>query len=433
MLLDGGIGIEVGVELVGDLVEVEERLAQHRQLSGRAQPAVAGDAGELADHPPGFELAHRHGLVLLDEGDDLALEPGRIPAVAFLAEAGHDRSHLAAVALAQGEEQADQRILQLRADPGHHAQIDQRETAVGGQQHVPRVRVGVDEAVDQDLVEVGVEELGGQGAPVVSLAGERAERADVAAIDQVHRQHERGGVVVDRLGDDDAVVGGEVRAEQAEVGGLEPVVELGHDRAAELLDHAAEPVAAPHLGVTVDELGELLDDLHVLDDLLAHAGPLDLDGDGAAVAQHCPVHLAERGAGHRGVKRLEGLGDAGTDLGGDDLLDRFERDRLDIVLKPGQGVEVDGRQQVGASRQELAQLDERGAHRLELIDELAGVVLSASVIGSGAVRVDLVERVAASVLEQERGDLLVAGEMVNFQRQSHGWMNGYPISCYANP
>ena len=109
-----------------------------------------------------------------------------------------------------------------------------------------------------------------------------------------------------------------------------------------------KPKLAPHLGVKIDELGELFDDLHVLDHLLAHTGPLDLHGDAAAVAQHGPMHLAERGAGHRrGVKGLERLGDAGTDLGGDGLFDRVERDRFDVVLEAGQRVEVDGRKQVG--------------------------------------------------------------------------------------
>ena len=58
----------------------------------------------------------------------------------------------------------------------------------------------MDEAVDEDLVEVAVEQLGGEGVPVDLLSGERAERADVAAVDQVHREDERGRVVVDRLG-----------------------------------------------------------------------------------------------------------------------------------------------------------------------------------------------------------------------------------------
>ena len=65
-----------------------------------------------------------------------------------------------------------------------------REPAVGGQQHVAGVGVGVDEAVDEDLVEVGIEELGGQGAALDVVLRERAERAHVAALDQVHGQHE---------------------------------------------------------------------------------------------------------------------------------------------------------------------------------------------------------------------------------------------------
>ena len=93
------------------------------------------------------------------------------------------------------------------------------------------------------------------------------------------------------------------------------------------------------------------------------------------------MHLAERGAHHRGdLKGLEGLGDTGPDFDGDSLLDGVEGDRFDILLQAGQGVEADRWEQIGASRQELTQLDERGPSRLEIIDELLGVL-----VGGGAV------------------------------------------------
>jgi hypothetical protein len=85
--------------------------------------------------------------------------------------------------------------------------------------------------------------------------------------------------------------------------------------------------------MAIDEPGELFDHLHVLDHLLAHAGPLHFDGDRAAVAQHGAVHLAEGRAGHGlAVERLERLGDAGAELGGHRLFNRAEGDRLNVVL-----------------------------------------------------------------------------------------------------
>ena len=224
----------------------------------------------------------------------------------------------------------------------------------------------------------------------------------------------------------------EVRAEQAEVGRLEPVVKLRHDRPTKLLDHGREAVVAAGLGMAIDEPGELLDHLHIVDHLLAHAGPLHLDGDGAAVTQHGAVHLAERRAGHGlGVERLERLGDAGPELGGDGLFDRAERNRFNVVLEAGQGVEVDGREQVGPGRQELTELDERGAHGLELIDEFLSVFLGSGVDGLGVLRVEVLDAVRAPVFDEERGDVLVTREMVDLQRESH-FVLDYPISTTAN-
>jgi hypothetical protein len=65
-------------------------------------------------------------------------------------------------ALADGQHQPREVLLQLRAEPPHHPQVQQRQPAVVGQEDVAGVRVGVEEAVDQDLLEVGAEQLLGQ-------------------------------------------------------------------------------------------------------------------------------------------------------------------------------------------------------------------------------------------------------------------------------
>ena len=57
-------------------------------------------------------------------------------------------------------------VLHLRRDASGHAEVDQREPPVVGEQHVAGVRVGVDQAVDEDLVEVGAEQRARQGRPV---------------------------------------------------------------------------------------------------------------------------------------------------------------------------------------------------------------------------------------------------------------------------
>ena len=92
----------------------------------------------------------------------------------------------------------------------------------------------------------------------------------------------------------------------------------------------------------------------------------------------------------------------------------------------------DGRQQVGSCRQQLAELDEGGAHRLELVDELARVVADGRVVIARIVGVKVAKIVAAPMLEQERGNLFVASKMVDLQRQSHGCGDRYPLCADSN-
>ena len=69
-----------------------------------------------------------------------------------------------------------------------------------------------------------------------------------------------------------------------QVQGLAPVVELAQQGLAELLQHAVEGEAAADLGVAVDQAGDLLERLEVVQDHLPDAGPLHLDRHRPAVA-----------------------------------------------------------------------------------------------------------------------------------------------------
>jgi hypothetical protein len=164
--------------------------------------------------------------------------------------------------------------------------------------------------------------------------------------------------------------------------------------------------------VLVDERGQFLDHVHVLCDRVAHAGPLHFDDDRPAVAHHRAVDLAEGGGRQRlTVERLEGLGDAHAELVGDDLLDLGERKGLDVVLQTRQGLEIDGRQQVGSGREQLAELDECRAHRLEVVDELLGVLTGGFVL--------VAQALGPAVLDEQASNVAVARQMTGLQREGH--------------
>src|SRR4051794_33386750 len=50
---------------------------------------------------------------------------------------------------------------------------------------------------------------------------------------------------------------------------LTPVVALSHEAAPDLVDHRRKSEAATPLGAAVEELGDLLEGVHIFDDLLA--------------------------------------------------------------------------------------------------------------------------------------------------------------------
>ena len=80
-----------------------------------------------------------------------------------------------------------------------HAEVEQRDAAVAGDEDVARMRIGVESPVDQHLLQVGAEELLGQRRAFQLEAGQRAERGDLAPFDVVHREHAARAVVRDRL------------------------------------------------------------------------------------------------------------------------------------------------------------------------------------------------------------------------------------------
>jgi hypothetical protein len=172
--------------------------------------------------------------------------------------------------------------------------------------------------------------------------------------------------------------------------------------------------------VLVGEGGNLREGLQVLDDHLADARPLNLDRDPAPVAQGRAVHLAQRGRRHRLRLELgEGLGEPDAQLRADDGLHVHERERLDLVLEPGQRFHVGEGKDVGARGEELAELDEGRPHLLEIGGKMLGELLFAGSdhrrVGDRLIEAGALHEVGPPVLHEESGDVLVALEVLALQ------------------
>ena len=165
-----------------------------------------------------------------------------------------------------------------------------------------------------------------------------------------------------QVGEVDLRIGREIRLEAGVVGGLVGEVELLLDRVAEDLHRGAErhqpqrrddALAGARQG---DEDGAVV--AHLVDDVRAP----DLDRHDLAVAQLGAMHLRHRGGRDRlVVETAEHLVQRAAELGLDQRPHRRRGKRRHAVLQRGQLLDQRPRQQIGARRRDLADLDERRA------------------------------------------------------------------------
>ncbi len=112
--------------------------------------------------------------------------------------------------------------------------------------------------------------------------------------------------------------------------------------------------------------GQVLDDLQVQFDLLGRTGTTHFDDHVRPVVEGGRVYLADRSGRQRlEVEAGEDLGGGRAELGPDGLFDDVRCNSDRVVLELGQfGLKI-GRQQVGARRKDLPELDKRRAKSFE--------------------------------------------------------------------
>ena len=119
--------------------------------------------------------------------------------------------------LGQRQQQQAERPARVVVDPADQAEVEQREPAVGREQEVPAVRVGVVDAVPGDLLHVSAEEL---ACDLLSrLRVEAVVWRDLFAVDPLEHEHALGHIRMDHFGYDEVlVVGHEPRDQLGAVG-----------------------------------------------------------------------------------------------------------------------------------------------------------------------------------------------------------------------
>jgi hypothetical protein len=145
-----------------DAIELEQRLADHPDLGPEEEAALDGGPGGFDEHPADVEVLEVRLLKAAYEVVHAPGERGPVDLAVGFDEAQQRVGRLVAASLGHGQHQRHQAVLHVRREPRDHAQVEQGQAAVFRDEHVPRVRVGVDESIDEDLLQIGAQQLVGE-------------------------------------------------------------------------------------------------------------------------------------------------------------------------------------------------------------------------------------------------------------------------------
>jgi hypothetical protein len=256
-----------------------------------------GDGRELIEEVDQLDLLHRAAADALDHAGQVApvrvhVEVDLVGELAQLER--HVDQHLH-VALAERQQHEHQRAAGLRVDPADHPEVEQPDGVVGPQQ-VAGVRVGVEEALVEDLLVVQLEEL-----PSGLRAGlpDRGLDDRHAVDDLVHHEQAARGQLVVAEGHGHAAARRRDLGHPLDVACLLAEVELLAQRPGHLLDERRQVEHATDPAGPSERADGGIEQLQVLLDAVGGGRPLDLDHDAVPVGEPRAMHLADRARGER--------------------------------------------------------------------------------------------------------------------------------------
>ena len=231
-------------------------------------------------------------------------------------------------------------------------------------EEVARMRVGMQEVVDEDLFQVGVVQLARQLRTADAGGVDGGEIVDLDAGHVFQGQHAAGGVLPENIRDVDARIIREVGGKAIGVVPLGDEIQLGACGGRELGVELIQVDAACDPAVPLQPAHRQPHRRQVGGNEPLDSGALHLDHDLRPVHQAGPVHLGEgrRGLRHR-LEARENLLHRPPELSGDQGPDIGQRLRRHLILQPLQLIGDRGWQDIDARAEELPQLDQDAALR----------------------------------------------------------------------
>jgi hypothetical protein len=434
--------VQLRIDLLAHALHRHEALAQHEEVGRHLDAVLARAAHEITDETAELDVAQLLAQVLLRQERDLRLVGLAVDLLGGAPD-GQQRIGDAAVVLAHGgDHQVDGLVAHLRREAAHHPEVHHSEDGVLGVPHhddVPGVRVGVEEAVLEDLLH---DDLDGAARDDLAAHAVADGLVDLVPVQVRQREHALAAAVAVHEREHHPAVALEVTPEHVAVVGLLHVVELRHDGAVELL-HQADRVVEPRLGdAALHCARQPVEQVDVaLDDLLA-AAALHLDHHvhhAVRGLEGGAVHLADGGGGQRLlVEGLVDLGQVAAQLGFNLRADVFERGRGHVVLQLLELHDDLLGDQVRPGGHDLPELDEAGPevlqHQPDALAQLGGVVAVLGGAGQEGPEPRALHHFAEAVARQDGHDLTQALEVTDgVQDAGHRGGSGGSMSQNLSP
>ena len=174
---------------------------------------------------------------MADNADHISLERGLVELLPLLAKRDRRVGSILTTSLADREHQFQEFFLNRRRQMPDHAEVEKCNAPILGDKHVSRVRICVKKPVDQDLMEVGANQLLGEAVGICIDERHRVQCRDLRSMHVLHRQHSSAHVAVHRTRNDDPIEASEVIAQRSQMARLDVVVQLIHQCLAKFADH----------------------------------------------------------------------------------------------------------------------------------------------------------------------------------------------------